>query len=121
MFAVTGSPDLHPDGVMEDGLTHRGSRENLIGANPDAEMVKFFSNEKQVKENTPRTFLTHAEDDDVVPVKNSIRFYEALKAKNVSADMHLFSKGKHGYPLEPAASNWLNYVFQWMHEQQLIK
>ena len=112
---------VYPVISMQDGLTHHGSRENLIGVNSDAEMVELFSNERQVTENTPRTFLTHAEDDDVVSVENSIRFYEALKAKNVSADMHLFSKGKHGYPLEPAASNWLNYVFLWMQEQQLIK
>jgi len=112
---------VYPVISMQEGLTHHGSRENLIGVNPDAEMVELFSNEKQVTENTPRTFLTHVEDDDVVPVENSIRLYEALKAKNVSADMHLFSKGKHGYLLEPAASNWLNYVFQWMQEQQLIQ
>jgi len=111
---------VYPVISMQDGLTHKGSRENLIGTDPNAELVDLFSNEKQVTENTPRTFLTHAEDDDVVPVENSLRFYEALKAKNVSADMHLFSKGKHGYPLEPAASNWLEYVFQWMKEQQLV-
>lgn len=112
---------VYPVISMQDGLTHKGSRENLIGTDPGADLMNLFSNEKQVTDNTPRTFLTHAEDDDVVPVENSIQFYEALKAKNVPVDMHLFSIGKHGYPLEPAASNWLNYVFQWMQEQQLIK
>ncbi|MGQ8338760.1 alpha/beta hydrolase [Sunxiuqinia sp. A32] len=111
---------VYPVISMQNGLTHSGSREALLGVSPDAELVNLFSNEKQVTENTPRTFLTHAEDDDVVPVENSIRFYEALKVNNVSVDMHLFSKGKHGYPLEPAASNWLGYVFKWMQEQQLL-
>lgn len=111
---------VYPVISMQDGLTHRGSREILLGPNPDSELVDFFSNEKQVTENTPPTFLTHAEDDDGVPVENSIRFYEALKTKNVSADMHLFSKGKHGFPLDPAASHWLEYVFKWMKEQQLV-
>ncbi len=111
---------VYPVISMQNGLTHKGSCETLLGTNPDSELVELFSNEKQVTENTPPTFLTHAGDDDVVPVENSIRFYEALKAKNVSVDMHLFSKGKHGYPLEPAASNWLSYVYKWMKEQQLL-
>lgn len=111
---------VYPVISMLPELTHEGSRDNLLGKNASSEMLELFSNEKQVTENTPRTFLTHAQDDDVVSVENSLRFYEGLKAKNVSADMHLFSKGKHGYPLEPAASNWLGYVFKWMEEQNLV-
>lgn len=111
---------VYPVISMQPELTHGGSRDNLLGKNASSELLELFSNEKQVTENTPRTFLTHAQDDDVVSVENSLRFYEALKAKNVSADMHLFSKGKHGYPLEPAASNWLDYVFKWMKEQELV-
>ncbi|MCK3683481.1 alpha/beta hydrolase [Maribellus sp. YY47] len=112
---------VYPVISMQPGLTHGGSRDNLLGKNASDDLLELYSNEKQVAENTPPAFLTHAMDDDVVPVENSIRFYEAMKAKNVPADMHLFSKGKHGYPLEPAKSNWLNYVFQWMQEQELIK
>ncbi|WP_245820157.1 alpha/beta hydrolase [Mariniphaga anaerophila] len=110
---------VYPVISMQADLTHKGSRDNLLGTDPDNELVELFSNEKQVTEKTPPAFITHAEDDDVVLVENSIRFFEALKAQNVSADMHLFSKGKHGYPLEPAASNWLSYVFMWMNEQRL--
>jgi acetyl esterase/lipase len=111
---------IYPVISMQPGLTHAGSCENLLGKNPGQDTLDLFSNEKKVTANTPRAFLTHAMDDDVVPVENSIRFFEAMKAKNVSADMHLFSAGKHGFPLEPAKSNWLNYAFQWMKEQQLI-
>ena len=111
---------IYPVISMQPGLTHAGSCENLLGKSPTSDMLNLFSNEKQVTENTPPAFLTHAMDDDVVPVENSIRFYEALKAKNVPADMHLFSKGRHGFPLDPASSNWLGYAFQWMKEQHLI-
>ncbi len=111
---------VYPVISMQPGLTHAGSCKNLLGENPDAASLDLFSNEKQVTVNTPPAFLTHAMDDDVVPVENSIRFYEAMKEKNVPADMHLFSKGKHGFPLEPAKSNWLNYAFQWLKEQNLI-
>lgn len=111
---------IYPVISMQPELTHAGSRDNLLGKNPTPEMLDLYSNEKQVTENTPPAFLCHAMDDDVVPVENSIRFYEAMKAKNVPADMHLFSKGKHGFPLEPANSNWLDYAFHWMMEQQLV-
>ncbi len=111
---------VYPVISMQPELTHKGSCKSLLGNAPSTEMLKLFSNEMQVAEDAPPTFLTHAEDDDVVPVENSIRFYEALKAQNIPADMHLFSKGKHGFPLEPAASKWLGYVFQWMKEQQFI-
>ncbi|MCG6188459.1 alpha/beta hydrolase [Maribellus maritimus] len=111
---------IYPVISMQPGLTHAGSCRNLLGENPDSELIELFSNEKQVTENTPPAFLTHAMDDDVVPVENSIRFYEAMKEKNVPTDMHLFSTGKHGFPLEPAKSNWFGYAFQWMREKQLI-
>ncbi|MGQ8336841.1 hypothetical protein ACUNWD_09840 [Sunxiuqinia sp. A32] len=70
---------VYPVVSMQNGLTHSSSREALLGVNPDAELVNLFFNENQVTENTPLTFLTHAEDDDLVPVENSIRSYEALK------------------------------------------
>ena len=55
-------------------MTHLGSKKNLIGENPTTELVNYFSNEKQVTELTPPTFLLHATDDTVVPVENSLLF-----------------------------------------------
>ena len=45
--------------------THGGSRNNLLGKNPDAKLVELFSNEKQVTAKTPPAFLAHAKDDRV--------------------------------------------------------
>ena len=111
---------VYPVISMESGLTHAGSRENLLGDTPSKDQLELFSNEKQVTVQTPPTFLIHAGDDDMVPVENSFRFYDALKAQGVSADMHIFSVGKHGFPLEPAKSAWFDYWINWMHEQKLI-
>ena len=69
---------------------------------------------------TPPTFLIQAGDDDLVPVENSFRFYEALKANHVSVEMHIFSASKHGFPLEPTKSGWYEYIEKWMTEQKLI-
>ena len=74
---------LYPVISFKDGITHHGSKDNLIGKNPSAEMVHNFSNEEQVTAQTPPTFLVHAVDDNVVPVANSIAFFEALKKYRV--------------------------------------
>lgn len=98
-------------------MTHGGSRRNLIGDNPKPEMVAYFSNEKQVTKNTPPTFLFHASDDEVVPVENSLLFYKALKDANVSATMHIYPKGGHGFSLalkDPQLSGWTERMFEWL-------
>jgi len=98
-------------------MTHLGSKENLLGDNPITEKADYFSNEKQVSTDTPPTFLFHATDDKAVPVENSLLFYQALKDKGVSATMHIYPKGGHGFSL--ARSNmhlrtWTERLFEWM-------
>ena len=98
-------------------MTHGGSKGNLIGENPKPEMVANFSNEKQVSENTPPTFLFHATDDEAVPVENSLLFYQALKDKGVSATMHIYPKGGHGFSLvrkDRYLRGWTERMFEWM-------
>jgi len=97
--------------------THMGSRKNLIGERPTSEMVTYFSTEKQVKENTPPTFLFHASDDKVVSVTNSILFYEALKEKGISATMHIYPNGGHGFSLglkDSYLRGWTDRMLEWM-------
>jgi acetyl esterase/lipase len=77
--------------------THGGSRTNLMGPTPAAEIIDLMSNEKQVTDRTPPTFLTHAKTDSVVPVEHSRMFYEALKQHGVKAEYLEFEQGTHGY------------------------
>ncbi|TLV00033.1 alpha/beta hydrolase [Dyadobacter luticola] len=99
---------------------HRGSAKNLLGESPTAEKLKYFSNELQVTTTTPPAFLTHAGDDTVVPVSNSIEFYEALNAKNIPADLHIYSKGEHGYLKEPAFQEWFERCLVFMRTNGLV-
>ncbi|WP_149276952.1 alpha/beta hydrolase [Pareuzebyella sediminis] len=117
---LTARPDFMALGypVISFGkFTHNGSKTNLIGKNPDDQMVAHFSNEKQVNQNTPPTFLVHATDDEVVPVENSLLFYTALKEKGVSATMHVYPKGGHGFSLARADHHlrgWTERLFEWI-------
>jgi acetyl esterase/lipase len=80
---------VYPVISMQEGLTHGGSKENLLGKQPSVEQTNLFSNEMQVTKDTPPTWLTHTGDDTAVPVENSIRFYQALIRNGVPAEMHL--------------------------------
>ncbi|KKN92705.1 hypothetical protein LCGC14_0206390 [marine sediment metagenome] len=98
-------------------MTHLGSKKNLIGENPTTELVNYFSNEKQVTELTPPTFLLHATDDTVVPVENSLLFYKAVKDKGVSATMHIYPKGGHGFGLglhDEHLKDWGDRMIDWI-------
>lgn len=99
-------------------FAHAYSRENLIGKNPSSETLALYSNEKQVTANTPPTFLVHAEDDDVVPVQNSLLFYDALVKNKVKAEIHIFQEGGHGFGLNNSKSinHWFDWAANWLNE-----
>ena len=88
---------------------HTGSRDKLLGKlNTSPEMLAYYSNELQVTNQTPPTFLVHAEDDKSVPVENSIGFYLACLKNAVPAEMHLYPTGGHGFGLRTAKFGSLN-------------
>jgi acetyl esterase/lipase len=103
-------------------LAHVGSRENLIGKTPPKTQVQLYSNEKQVTANTPPTFLVHAEDDNAVPVQNTLMFYEALLNAKVKAEMHIFQAGGHGFGLNNPTSKdkWFDWCKNWLDENGLL-
>ena len=88
---------------------HVGSRNNLLGKlNASPEMIAYYSNELQVTNQTPPTFLVHAENDKAVPVENSISFYLACLKNSVPAEMHLYPVGGHGFGMRTAKFGSLN-------------
>lgn len=114
---------MYPVASFTESFTHKGSRRNLLGENPDAKLVRNLSNEKQVTSETPPTFLVHANDDKAVPPENSIYFYLALKKANVPAEMHIYEKGGHGFGPgvgKGAVSSWMLRCSDWMRGRGLL-
>lgn len=111
---------VYPVISFNDSIGHIGSRNNLLGKTPSVDSIAFFSNELHVNKETPQTFLVHAGDDKVVPVANSIRFYEALNKNGVPADLHIFSKGGHGFGATPSFEEWFQRCLHWMKNNQWI-
>lgn len=98
---------------------HRGSMANLLGADPPAELVASLSNETQVTEDTPPSFLWHTADDAGVPVQNSLLFAEALSAHRVPYELHVYRSGRHGLGLAPEfphIATWIDLCAQWLRE-----
>jgi acetyl esterase/lipase len=103
--------------------THGGSRKNLMGDSPPLELIELLSNEKQVTDRTPPTFLTHAKTDAVVPVEHSRMFYAALRAHRVPAEFQEFPEGNHGYSGYKGKEwdAWQKRCLEWLAEQGILK
>jgi len=107
---------IYPVISFTDSLAHAGSRQSLLGTTPTAEQLRLYSNEQQVTAQTPPTFLVHAADDKTVPVRNSLRFYEACLTQKVPAEMHLYPKGGHGFGLnnKTTKDQWVERLQNWL-------
>ena len=119
--AISARPDfmalIYPVITLKTPFTHMGSRNALLGENADPKLVDYFSNELQVKADTPPTFLVHSADDKVVPVENSLQFYAALREKGIYSEMHLYPEGGHGYSLalnKGYLKNWPDQFYDWV-------
>ena len=105
--------------VTMTNYTHQGSKDNLLGRNPSEALVKLYSNELQVTEQTPPAFIMHSSDDTVVPVLNSINYYLAMCKHGVSATMHFYPVGGHGWGFHdsfPYKSQWTDEMEKWLRE-----
>jgi len=125
---VSCRPDFlilcYPVVTLEPPYTHGGSRQNLLGKDPDPKLVESLCNEKQVTARTPPTFLFHTDEDKAVPPENSILFYTALKKAKVPAELHVYEKGQHGVGLAqklPAASSWPDRLADWLKGRDLLQ
>jgi acetyl esterase/lipase len=107
---------------FQDSICHMGSRNYLIGKKPTKEQIDLFSNELHVTAETPPSFLVHASDDGAVKVENSIRFYQALVANKIVAEMHIYQAGGHGFGLnnKTTKDNWMERVRNWLIANQWL-
>jgi acetyl esterase/lipase len=100
---VSSRPDrmilVYPVIALNTPYAHAGSRRNLLGENPPADLVAGLSNETQVTPETPPTFLAHTNEDTSVPPENSLLFALALRKAKVPVELHLFEEGPHGLGL----------------------
>lgn len=111
---------VYPVISFADSLTHLDSRMNLIGPDITAEKIKGYSNELQVTEQTPPTYLTSGMDDKIVDVKNSLYFAAALKQHHVPVELFLYEQGYHGYGVNNRQSKvqWIDDCIDWIKKER---
>lgn len=109
---------IYPVISMQEGVTHHGSKRNLLGKDPNMTLIDKFSNELQVTKDTPPTFLIHASDDKSVPVQNSLLMYQALISNGVNTEMHIYPKGGHGFSFghkRGHVDSWTKLFYNWIN------
>lgn len=122
---VSARPDfqllIYPVIDMAGADAHPGSRERLLGPQPEPALQRRYSMQYQVRADTPPTFLVHAGDDDAVPVGNSLGFYAGLRRAGVPTELHVFPRGGHGFGTRGIAglttAAWPRLALDWIAAQ----
>ncbi|NDW11583.1 alpha/beta hydrolase [Bacteroides sp. 214] len=111
---------FYPVITLDLKYCHGGSRDNLLGKNPSQELVDKYSNEKQVTEDTPKAFIMLSSNDKTVPAENSTQYFLALKNKGVSASLHSYPIGSHGWGFRDSfvyKRQWTEELEKWLREE----
>ena len=96
---------------------HPGSRRQLLGEAPDAAAERAYSLQNRVGATTPPVFLLHAQDDEVVPVENTLLFEAALRDAGIEHETHLYARGGHGFGVRQAGgtlARWPSLALAWI-------
>lgn len=110
---------LYPVITMLDAWAHRPSRGRLMGENPSAELCERLSLELHVTPQTAPAFIVLAEDDAAVSPMHSLRYYEALSARGVPAQLHVYPRGGHSFAFDdafPYKALWLAELERFLGE-----
>ena len=88
---------VYPVASLSTPNTHPGSRDNLLGPNPDPATKARYDTPRRIDASTPPLFLVHAVDDGLVPLDQSIDVLTQARAAKVPVEAHFFEKGGHGF------------------------
>ena len=107
---------IYPVISFDKQITHAGTRQCLIDGLPDeAELANLFSLDTQVGMDMPPVFIACAFDDTAVPCYNSLRFADAMARNKQLCELHVYSKGGHGFGLgtDRPAGEWTKNFITW--------
>lgn len=118
---LSARPDFsilaYPVISFRDAGAHSGSRRNLLGEDASESLIDRFSSELNVTEDTPPAFLVHSQDDEGVPIENSLLYYAALHRHGVPASLHIYPTGGHGFAFgtdRGTVEGWTDVLLDWI-------
>lgn len=115
---------LYPVISLEKSITNSGTRKQLIGWDADQKTTDAFSPDKHVTKDTPPAFIALSDDDNAVVPENSLRYYRALHANGVSASLHIYPVGGHGWGFKDSflfKRQWTGELESWLRFMQYRK
>ncbi len=123
--AVNASLLCYPVITADFSHANKCSFINLIGREPNAQEVDYFSCDRNVKPTTPPAFIWHTAEDTCVPVKNSLLYAEACSENGVAFELHIYPFGWHGLATSDRLTNipapsiehthgWLDAAKKWL-------
>lgn len=89
----------------------------------NTKILKEVSPAQNVRADTPPTFIWQTTRDELVPPRNATLMYDALVAKKVPAELHIFANGRHGLGLgmtDAALSAWPSLLRTWLEGLGII-
>lgn len=118
---------FYPVISMDERVTHKGSVVGFLGdRRGDEQLVKEFSNDKQVrKHQTPPAIILMAGDDTAVPpMTNGLSYYTALRKAGIPATLHIYPAGGHGFGFRENFAYhdlMLNELTTWLNHLPSVK
>jgi len=117
--------NVSPGAIGMMGFSAGGHLAAMMGMLPDAETKPAFlvlaypaiPKGLQVTEQTPRTFLVHADDDGLSAADHSVSFYLTLKKAKVRSELHVYSGGGHGFGIkktDKTSASWPQALEAWL-------
>lgn len=115
---------IYPVQTVDPAYAYGGVAPSLFGGQPTAAQIRDWSPDLNVTPDAVPTFLVHAEDDDTVPVANTVRLRDAMVAARIPVETHLFANGGHGFGVRPQPGHpdglWLLLFLNFAREQKLF-
>jgi len=119
-FIIVGYPTISFENLPPQ---IRNDLAPFLGPNPSKALLDELSADRHVTAQTPPAFIYATTDDELVPVEQSIIFYQALHAAGVPVEMHLFAHGAHGSGLgagDAALDLWSVALENWLRAKGLF-
>ena len=115
--------------ISMDQFGHEECRTLLLGERQQ-ELKGQLSLQKRVSPDTVPAFLWCTQEDEEVPMENSLLFAAALRANKVPFELHIYEKGVHGLALcdeltanrperlAPDNAGWVDLAVRWIRRKQ---
>jgi acetyl esterase/lipase len=115
---------IYPVQTVDPAYAYGGAAPALFGGPPTAAQIREWSPDRNVTPAAVPTFLVHAEDDNTVPVANTVRLRDAMAAAKITVETHLFAHGGHGFGVrrQPGYPDgmWLPLFLNFAREEKLF-